>query len=410
MKLAYKAYDGAGKAVTGILDAGDPAGAADQLRRQGLLVAEVKASIPKEGRRVRLGRRRSSRGQRLKDVAWFSRQIFVLVSSGTQLADGLHALERQTQPGPWRTVMTGLRTRVEEGSTLAAAMEAHDEYFDPIYRNLIAAGESSGQLVAMFDRLAALKQKQMKIRNSIRGALIYPVMLVTVGLTIFVMLLLFVIPRFAGLFQTMDVPLPGSTAILLAASRVLRAYWWLILLSAAGGIGALVVFLRTPRGRLLRDTAVLRLPYIGSIVKSLATARIVSLLGVLMQAHIPILEALRHVRQSTGNIHYQKLIARAEDAVSKGEAMSAAFDDVRLVNPSVYEAVRSGEQSGEIDRLLANISGFLDEENEVIVRSLTSIIEPLILVVMGVLVGLIAICMFTPLFDLASMTQQGGGA
>ena len=410
MKLAYKAYDGVGKAVTGIVDAGDAAGAADLLRRKGLFVAEVKASIPRDGQKASLVRRRSSGGQRLKDVAWFSRQIYVLISSGTRLADGLHALERQIRPGPWREVMSSLRTRVEEGSTLAAAMEPHGGYFDPIYRNLIAAGESSGQLVQMFDRLAALKQKQMKVRNSIRGALIYPVMLMTVGLTIFAMLLLFVIPRFAGLFQTMDVPLPTSTAVLLAASDVFRAYWWLILLLTAGVAGSLVAFVRTPRGRLFRDTVILRLPYIGSIVKSFSTARIVSLLGVLMQAHIPVLEALHHVRQSTGNIHYQELIARAEDAVGKGEAMSAAFDDVRLINPSVYEAVRSGEESGEIDRLLFTISGFLDEENEVIVRSLTSIIEPLILVVMGVLVGLISICMFTPLFDLASMTQQGGGA
>jgi len=331
------------------------------------------------------------------------------VASGTQLADGLHALERQTQPGPWRQVMTSLRTRVEEGSTLAAAMEPHQAYFDPIYRNLIAAGESSGQLVQMFDRLAALKQKQMKIRNSIRGALIYPVLLLTVGLTIFAMLLVFVIPRFAGLFQTMAVPLPASTAILLAVSKAFCGYWWLVLLLLAGAAGALIAFVRTPRGRRFCDTAVLRLPYIGSIVKSLATARIVSLLGVLMQARIPVLEALRHVRHSTGNIHYQELIARAEDAVTKGEAMSAAFDEVRLINPSVYEAIRSGEASGEIDRLLLNISAFLDEENEVIVRSLTTIIEPLILVVMGILVGLISICMFTPLFDLASMTQQGGG-
>jgi type IV pilus assembly protein PilC len=224
------------------------------------------------------------------------------------------------------------------------------------------------------------------------------------------MMLLFVIPRFAGLFQTMDVPLPASTALLLAVSDVFRNYWWLLLLLTAGGAGALVAFLRTPRGRSWRDTAVLGLPYLGSIVRSLATARIVSLLGVLMQARIPVLEALRHVRQSTGNLRYQELIARAEDSVAKGEAMSAAFDQAHLINPSVYEAIRSGETSGEIDRLLLTISGFLDEENEVIVRSLTSIIEPLILVVMGVLVGLIAICMFTPLFDLASMTQQGGGA
>lgn len=410
MKLAYKAYDSLGKSVTGILDASDAPGAAELLRRKGLYVAEVKASIPTQGPKTQRRHRHCSGSQRMKDVAWFSRQLFVLVSSGTQLADALHALERQARPGPWRDVITSLRTRVEEGSSLSAAMEPQGAYFDPIYRNLIAAGESSGHLVEMFDRLAGLKQKQLKIHNSVVGALVYPVMLVTVGVTIFVMLLLFVIPRFAGLFTTMNVPLPSSTALLLHLSEAVRGYWWLLLLLTAALVGALVVLLRSPRGRRLRDTVALRMPYIGPVVKSLATARIVSLLGVLMQARIPVLEALRHVQQSAGNCHYATLVAQAEDAVSKGEAMSSAFDNPKLINPSVYEAIRSGENSGEIDKLLLNIAAFLDEENEVIVRSMTSIIEPLILIVMGVLVGAISICMFMPLFDLASMTQQGGGA
>jgi type IV pilus assembly protein PilC len=409
MKLAYKAYDGLGKTVTGILDAGDAVGAAELLRRKGLFVAEVKASAPSEKKQGVIRRRRSSHGQRLKDVAWFSRQLFVLLSSGTRLADALHALERQARPGAWRAVLTGLRTRVEEGTTLAAAMEPHDLYFDTIYRNLITAGESSGHLVEMFDRLAGLKQKQLRMRNSVVGALIYPAMLVSVGLSIFVMLLLFVVPRFAGLFATLDAPLPASTAVLLNISAAFRAYWWLVAVLAAGAVAASVVYLRTPRGRLLRDTAVLRLPYVGRIVKSLSTARIVSLLGVLMQARVPVLEALRHVQQSTGNRHYQELVSRAQDYVARGEPMSLAFDNAKLINPSVYEAIRSGEEGGEIDRLLLNIAAFLDEENEVVVRSLTSIIEPVILVVMGVLVGLISICMFLPLFDLTSMTQTGGG-
>ena len=235
MKLAYKAYDGVGKAVTGIIDAGDLAGASEMLRRKGLFVAEVKASIPTEGKKARVRKRRSSNGQRMKDVAWFSRQLFVLISSGTQLADALHALERQARPGPWRQVVTSLRTRVEEGASLSIAMEPHGTYFDAIYRNLITAGESSGHLVEMFDRLASLKQKQLKVRNSVTGALMYPCMLVTVGLAIFAMLLLFVIPRFAGLFKTMDVPLPTSTAILLHASEIFRGYWWLAILLVAGG-------------------------------------------------------------------------------------------------------------------------------------------------------------------------------
>jgi type IV pilus assembly protein PilC len=135
----------------------------------------------------------------------------------------------------------------------------------------------------------------------------------------------------------------------------------------------------------------------------------VSLLGVLMQAHIPVLEALRLVRLSAGNLRYEEIVSKAEDDVARGEPMSAAFGDASLISPSVHEAIRSGEESGELDRLLLNIASFLDEENEVVIRSLTSIIEPVILILMGLLVGIVSICMFLPLFDLTAMTQGGGG-
>jgi len=409
MKLAYTAYDGSGKTVTGIVDAADATTGMDLLRRKGLYVAEIVAAAAGIDRNTRVRKRRLSRSQRLKNVAWFSRQLHVLVCSGTQLADALSALERQTRPGPWRQVISGLRTRVEEGASLSIAMESHGDCFDPIYRSLIAAGESSGHLLEMLDRLASLKQKQLRVRNCVVGALIYPCMLTTIGLGIFAMLLLFVIPRFSGLFQTLDVPLPASTAVLMSVSNVFRGYWWLILLLNAGLIAAAVSYLRTPKGKALRDTMVLKVPYIGRVIRSFSTARIVSLLGVLMQAHIPVLEALRLVRLSAGNVRYEEIVAKAEDYVARGEPMSAAFADASLISPSVHEAIRSGEESGEIDRLLLNIASFLDEENEVVIRSLTSIIEPVILILMGLLVGVVSICMFMPLFDLTAMTQGGGG-
>lgn len=409
MKLAYKAYDGLGKAVSGVIDAGDTMAATELLRGKGLYVAEVTASAATARKGPSRRTRRLSRGQKLKNVAWFSRQLYVLTSSGTQLVDGLHALERQTRPGPWRDVVSSLRTRVEEGSSLANAMEPHEAYFDPIYRSLVAAGESSGHLVEMFNRLAAAKQKQLKARNAVVGALIYPCLLLTVGMTVFVLMLLFVVPRFADLFKSLDVPLPASTEMLVVLSAMFRRYWWLVALLCAGLVGSLVAYLRTPNGKYFRDTTILRLPYAGRIARSFSTARLVSLLGVLLQAHIPMLEALRLVQHSAGNVRYQELISKAEECVTRGEPMSAAFTDAALINPSVQEAIRSGETSGEIDRLLLNISTFLDEENEVILRSLTSIIEPVILIVMGALVGLISICMFIPLFDLTAMTEGGGG-
>jgi type II secretory pathway component PulF len=407
MKLAYTAYDGLGKAATGVIEADGITAATEMLRRKGLYVAEVaeeKVKVSKQTSR----RRRFSKGQKLKSIVMFSRQLHVLVSSGTPIVDALRAVERQARVGPWRDVIADLRTRVEEGDSLSEAMEAHGECFDQIYRSLIAAGESSGHLMEMFDRLATLKQRQLRLRNSIMGAMIYPCMLVTLGTAIFALMLLFVIPRFALLFTTLNVPLPSSTNFLVQMSIAFRHFWWLVLLTMGGAVFGTRWYLRTPKGRRLRDVSILRLPYIGAVAKSLSSARIISMLGLLLQARIPVLEALRLVGHTAGNVLYQELIARAQDCVARGEPMSQAFSDTPLFSPSIYEALRSGEHSGEVDRLLLNVSTFLDEENEVIVRSLTTIIEPVILIFMGVLVGVIAVSMFTPLFDLTAMT--GGGA
>jgi type II secretory pathway component PulF len=261
MKLAYKAYDGAGKAATGVVEADDTMTATEALRRRGLYVAEVteqKAATMKNhsGRR----QRHVSRGQKLKNIAMFSRQLHVLVSSGTRLVDALRAMARQARPGPWRQVIDDLQTRVEEGASLSEAMQGHEDYFDPVYRSLIAVGESSGHLPEIFDRLAVLKQKQLKIRNSVVGAMIYPCMLVTLGSSLFVGLLIFVVPRFSTLFATMGVPLPSSTAVLLKISETFRHFWWLIGLLTGGAIFGLLSCLRTPRGKRLRDVLVLRVP------------------------------------------------------------------------------------------------------------------------------------------------------
>ncbi len=410
MKLEYKAFDATGKATTGIMEAADIVTATDVLRRKGLYVAQVAPPVARttERKGPRVRRRRLSRGQKLKELALFSRQLSVLASAGTQVVDALRALERQARPGPWRQVLNSVKVRVEEGASLSEAMEARRDYFDPIYRSLITAGESSGHLLEMLDRLASLKQKQLRVRNSVIGALIYPCLLLSLGATMFISLLLFVIPRFGGLFQTLGVPLPASTKVLVHASAILRGYWWLVGSLLVAAVASLVVYLRTPAGKRLRDAVILRLPYVGRIARSFSVARIVSLLSVLLQAHVPVLEALRLVRQAAGNARYEELIVKAEDCVARGEPMSAAFADTALVTPSVHEAIRSGEESGEIDKLLVHVATFLDEENEVVIRSLTSIMEPVILIIMGLLVGVIAICMFLPLFDLTAMTQGGG--
>jgi len=421
MKLAYKAYDSLGKTVTGTIECADVAAAIETFRRNGMYLAEIAEASDHSREKWRLGipvspvarsknrpKRKLRTGQKIKNLAVFSRQLCVLISSGTQLPDALSAIGRQTKPGLWRDIISDLRSKVEQGAPLSEAMQAHPEQFDSIYYGLIATGESTGGLVEMFDRLAALKQKQLQVRSAVVGALIYPSLLVVLAVSIFLLLLLFVVPRFAMLFDTLDVPLPASTQVLVDTSNAFRSYWWAIGLFVVGTIVGVSAYLRTPDGNRFRDTVILRLPYIGSITKSLATARIIRLLGVLMASHVPVLKALELIRHAAGNVHYAELICKAEEYVARGELISIAFCDANLISPSVHEAIRSGEQSGQLDRLSLNIADFLDDENEVIIRSLTSIMEPLILIIMGILVGLIALSMFMPLFDLTSMTQGGG--
>jgi len=408
MKLAYTAYDQQGEAVAGTIDSAGVVAATETLRSKGLFVAQITESIATPEKVTRKRRLNLKGGKKMKNLTVFTRQLSVLIRSGSQLTEALSALEKQTRNGPWRSVIADLNTRVNEGSALSEAMEVNSEYFDPVYCSLIATGESSGHLVEMLDRLATLKQKQLRIRKSIVGALIYPIILVTLSIAIFTLLLTFVIPRFSVLFETLSVPLPASTQILVNISEFVRRFWWAIGLCLIAILIGLVAFLRTPKGQRSRDTIILKLPCIGNIAQNLITARIVYLLGVLMEGHVKVLEALRLVRRAAGNIHYAELISKAEKDVSEGDLLSRAFSDTHLISPCVHAAIQNGEQSGQLDDLLLNIADFLDEENETILRSLTTIIEPLILIIMGVLVGLMAVSMFLPLFDLTSITQGGG--
>jgi type II secretory pathway component PulF len=405
MKIAYQAFDQAGKAVAATLEAPSIAEATETLRRQGLFVTQAiqaaQSAATGTGKMPRAG----SGGQRLGMLAVFSRQLFVLVNSGTPMVQALTAIERQTESPRWRAVVADLRERVEEGAGLSAAMESHPAHFDSVCRSLVAAGESSGNMTAMLERMSSMARNQLRLRNSIFGAMIYPTVLVFVGLGVFATMLLLVVPRFEGLFQTLDVPLPPTTQFLISLSNALRGYWWAGLLAlGAAGFGC-KLYWATAAGRRAFDQVVFKIPKVGKLVRNLLSARAARMLGTLLESKVPLLEALQLTRDAAGNMRFAEVLANAEAAVTRGEPMSDAFADTLLVNTSVFEAIRHGEQSGQVGSLLLHIAEFLDEENEVVLKALTKLVEPLILIVLGVLVGFIALSMFLPLFDLAAMAQ-----
>lgn len=408
MSFAYTAYDKAGKEARGRVEAASAPEAIERLRQQGLFATDVHPdTAPATGRP---GARRSGKRvrARLRNLSIFSRQLAVLLGSGTPVVGALSALELQLEDPGWRDVLAQVRAAVEEGHSLAEALDKHPDHFDSITRSLVAAGEAGGNLDKMMDRLASLTRQQLHARNSLIGAMVYPALLIAVALAVLLVMVLLVLPKFAGLFKTMDMPLPATTKVMMAVSDILRGYWWAVAPGLAAAAFGAIAWVRTEAGRRSFHTFAVRAPQIGRLTRNFATARVTRILGVLLESHVPMLDALRLTCQSAGNQHYIALMHRVEDAVTRGEPVSNALAATPLISPSVCEAIRNGERSGRLSTSLLTISDFLDQDNDILVKSITSIFEPVILLVLGLVVGIVAMSLFVPLFDLTSMTQGGG--
>ena len=407
MKFRCTTFDRAGAPREQIVDAGSAAEASELLRREGLFVS---AAIPvgEEGRDHAANRNRRPRGSRHKHITGFMRQLSVLVGTGTPVVDALLALETQARDQGWRAVVAEVRQRVEDGAQLSEAMASQPRYFDTVARSLVRAGESGGKLDVMLARLAELTRQQLKIRQAVTGAMVYPCLLIAVSVAVLSVMLCFVMPRFAGLFKTLGVPLPPTTRILMGASDFLVNYWWLVLTALAAAAAGAVLWSRSTPGRRAIHTALIRTPYFGRIFRSFATAHFARLMGLLMESKVPLLEAVELTRDASRNIHYAELMTRTQEALTRGEPLSYIFSRSDLINGSITEAIKNGERSGQVGPVLSSMADFLEEENQVLVKTLTGLLEPVILITLGIVVGLVATSMFLPLFDLTAMA--GGGA
>lgn len=409
MKFVYVGYEKSGSAARGSVEASDKNEAMEQLRRRGIFATEVNEAGASGG--VRVERRKGGgwgSGKRLESVASFMRQLALLVSTGTPLVEALASLERQAAEGPFKSVLVQVRNRVEEGVQLSEAMAAHPEYFDAVCRSLICAGEQGGKLEVMLERLSKLIRQQVKIRKTVVGAMIYPILLIFVAIIVVSALLGFVLPRFEGLFKTLGSPLPWTTTMLMSASGALRANWYYVLggLIAAGV--CLKLWLGSEAGRRWWHHFVLVAPQVGKVSRSFATARIARMLGTLLDGKVALLDSLELTKQSMGNSEYVTLLARAQEAVTRGENVSLALSDPRLIHASVSDALKSAEKTGRMSTVLVSLADHMDEDNEGLIKTLTGLLEPVILIVLGLVVGMVAISMFLPLFDLTA--AAGGGA
>ncbi len=409
MKYAYTGFDQSGKKSSGSLEASGVDDATDRLRRQGVFVVSIEESA-KAGNAARVEKRagRSGRKPSAKVIAQFARELSVLVSTGTPIADAIESLEKQASTDAWKSVVSSVRKRLEEGDALSEALESHSEVFDSVFCSLVAAGESSGQLDKMLHRLAILTRGQAQVRSSVIAAMMYPILLTFVCIAVLLLMLGVVLPRFSGLFETLDTPLPASTKFLVALSGMMLGYWWIALPATIAGGAGVVWWFRTTPGRRFWERSLLGLPKIGPIMRSFGTARVARIMGTLLEAKVPMMETISLTRRSVSNHAFVAMLDRAERGVTKGDPISTAFIESDLFVPASAQAVRNGEQSGRLAEVMVHIADYLEDENESTIKALSSLLEPLIMLVLGGLVAFVAVSMFLPLFDLTA--SAGGGA
>lgn len=403
MKLVYEAYDAGGRLVKDRIDAADAGEATEQLRKRGLFVSRIEPERSTSSRSARV-RGGGSTGA-VKHISEFARQLSILIGTGTPLVEGLGAIERQAPPGAWRDTVRQVRERVEEGLPLAVAMSHHPRMFDPVSRSLVAAGESSGQLKPMLERLGMMMRQQLKVRHSLVGAMTYPSVLMGISVLVLVVMVIFVLPRFEGLFSSLGAPPPPSTQFLLDLSSTVTTYWYACLAGvvAIGGLGWWWV--GSAVGRAAIGHAAVSAPVVGKLVRSVLTARIARLLGVLLESKVPLLESLALTRESAGNARYAAVILEAEEGITQGESIAPVLKRSGLFSETFVEALQTGERTGKMGPVLLGLAEAMDEDNEVVVKSITTVIEPLILLVLGGVVGFVAYSMFMPLLDVTSLTQ-----
>lgn len=408
MSFVYSGFDASGKPVSGTVDAAGTAEAIESLRKRGVFTTSVHAAEAGAAATAALVRGASGKTG-LQDISQFYRQLSVLMATKTPLLQALIVVEKQTRTPSLRATIGELRRRVEEGESLAAAMSADTKTFDSVARSMVAAGEAAGMLDKMLGSLAVLVRRQLTVRRQIVGTLTYPVILITVSFCVVIALLVAVLPQFAEMFKSMQTPLPPTTKLLMWIGDVLRAQWMFVVPSALGlGFGAYRL-VRSPRGIGAIDAYLVRAPRIGPMRRSFAVASFCRLLGTLIDARVPLLEAIKLTRESIRCKPYADLLASAEGAVERGQPLAESLADESLVDAGVTAAISSGERAGRVGPVLLQIAEFLDEDNEQFMKLLSTILEPVVLGVVGVLVGGIAISMFLPLFDLAASAGGPGG-
>lgn len=402
MTFAYQARDAAGKTVTGVTEALNQDSAVSSLMSRGLMVLSIEQKKSRSGLRAGVSVSES-------DLVVFTRQLATMVDAGLPLVSALTALHEQSDPkkqANLRKVIGDITARVQSGESFNEAIAKQPRVFSRLYISMVRAGETGGLLAEILDRLAGFLEATARLKKKVKSAMTYPVIVVILAFAITAFLIVKVVPVFAGIFADFGANLPAPTQILLNVSDFTRAYWYIILiLMAAAGYGW-KMFVGTKSGRDWWDKWKLKLPVFGPLAHKIAMSRFCRTFAQLIRSGVPILEVMDIVAETSGNTMVEYGIRRASSDVEKGDNLAVALAKEKIFPPMMVRMVSAGESTGKIDEMLEKMADFWDEEIEAMLDALTSLIEPMLIVFLGVVVGGIVIALFMPIFKLNEIVSQ----
>jgi len=397
MLISYKALKG-NKIVTGKLESQNEKTVISYLRNQGYFPIELKAESNKSGSLFGFFFNRIS----FNDIVDLTRQIAIMLNAGLTLVDCLEILKKQTTKSAMLELIENLEKDVKGGSNLSSALKRYPQYFSNLYISLVKSGEASGKLSDILLRLSENLEKQREFRGKIKGALIYPVILIVGMIAVMFIVVTFVIPKLLDLYKDFNINLPFTTKILMAVSSFTAKFWPLIILAVFGTVTIVNRFLKTKQGKLILDTNLLKIPTLNNVIRISALVDSTRTLSILIGSGVSIMEALGIVIETTENIVFQQAFENIQKKVEKGVSLGTAMQQEHVFPPILVQMTLVGEQTGKLDETLGRISHYFEMESEIAVKTLTTLIEPAILVFLGLGVGALVTSVITPIYQLTS--------
>ena len=388
-----------GEVVQGQMEAANSAAAVLSLRKQQIVPTQVKAEKGKSaGLSIQFMQRITER-----EVAVFTRQLATMIDAGLPLVQSLEILGNQQENQKFKDTLLAVKSEVEGGSTFSDALRKHPKAFDDLYTNLVTAGEIGGTLDIILNRLAQYMEKSIALKKRVKGAMVYPAAILGVSVMVVVVLLIFVIPVFEKMFRGFGAALPAPTQFLIVLSNFMQANIFYIIAAAVGLVFLFRRYYRTTSGRKVVDKLLLKVPVFGDLLLKIATARFTRTLGTLVSSGVPILDGLMITAKASGNKVIEEAIMKTRVSISEGKTIAEPLEQSQVFSGMVVQMIGVGESTGSLDAMLNKIADFYDEEVDATVAALTSLLEPLMMVFLGVLIGGMMIAMYLPIFKMATV-------